>query len=86
MKRRIEQIEEKTTHKVQTNNPQHHDYHTINKNLAPDNNSLLHSIQDRVTYVVLVILIQNVKVPIQSRNLHLRRSILMKMPEMGNLH
>ena len=82
----IEQIEEKTTHKVQTNNPQHHDYHTINKNLAPDNNSLLHSIQDRVTYVVLVILIQNVKVPIQSRNLHLRRSILMKMPEMGNLH
>jgi hypothetical protein len=86
LKRRIEQIEEKTTHKVQTNNPQHHDYHTINKNLAPDNNSLLHSIQDRVTYVVLVILIQNVKVPIQSRNLHLRRSILMKMPEMGNLH
>jgi hypothetical protein len=33
-----------------------------------------------------VILIQNVKVPIQSRNLHLRSSILMIMPEMGNLH
>jgi hypothetical protein len=43
LQRRIEQIEEKTTHKVQTNDPQHHDYHTINKNLAPDNNSLLHS-------------------------------------------
>ena len=94
---------------MQTNDPQHHDYHTINQNLAPDNNSLLHSIQDRVTSFVLkqidkqlqqlennmvttiteqkkVILIQNVKVPIQSRNLHLRSSILMIMPEMGNLH
>ena len=109
LQKRIEQIEEKTTHKVQTNNPQHNDYHTINQNLAPDNNSLLHSIQDRVTSFVLkqidkqlqqlennmvttiteqkkVILIQNVKVPIQSRNLHLRSSILMIMPEMGNLH
>ena len=53
LQKRIEQIEEKTTHKVQTNNPQHHDYHTINQNLAPDNNSLLHSIQDRVTSFVL---------------------------------
>jgi chromosome segregation ATPase len=53
LQRRIEQIEEKTTHKVQTNDPQHHDYHTINKNLAPDNNSLLHSIQYRVTSSVL---------------------------------
>ena len=42
LQRRIKQIEDKTT---QTNNPQHHDYHTINQNLAPDNNSLLHSIQ-----------------------------------------
>jgi exonuclease VII small subunit len=53
LQRGIEQIEEKTTHKVQTNNPQHHDYHTINQNLAPDNNSLLHSIQYRVTSFVL---------------------------------
>ena len=47
--RRIKQIEDKTTH----NNPQHHDYHTINQNLAPDNNSLLHSIKYRVTSFVL---------------------------------
>jgi chromosome segregation ATPase len=53
LQRGIEQIEEKTTHKVQTNNPQHHDYHIINQNLAPDNNSLLHSIQYRVTSFVL---------------------------------
>ena len=53
LQRGIEQIEEKTTHKVQTNNPQHHDYHTINQNLAPDNNSLLHSIQYRDTSFVL---------------------------------
>ena len=109
LQRRIEQIEEKTTHKVPTNNPQHHHYHTINQTLAPDNNSVLRSIQDRVTSFVLkqiekqlqqlennmvttiidqkkVILIQNVKVPIQSRSLHLRSSILMIMPEMGNLH
>ena len=45
LQRRIEQIEEKTIHKVQTNDPQHNDYHTINQNLPPDNNSLLHSIQ-----------------------------------------
>ena len=38
---------------MQTKNPQHHDYHTINKTLATDNNSLLHSIQDRVTSFVL---------------------------------
>lgn len=53
LQRRIEQIEEKTTHKVQTNNPQQHDYHTIDQTLAPDNNSLLHSIQYRVTSFVL---------------------------------
>jgi len=49
LQRRIEQIEEKTSHKEQTNNPQQHDYHTINQNVAPDNNSLLH----RVTSFVL---------------------------------
>jgi chromosome segregation ATPase len=53
LQRRIKQIEDKTTHKVQTNNPQHHDYHTINQNLAPDNNNLLHSIKYRVTSFVL---------------------------------
>ena len=51
LQKRIEQIEDKTTHKEKTNIPQQHDNHSIN--LAPNNSSLLHSIQDRVTSFVL---------------------------------
>ena len=32
LQRRIEQIEKKNSDQVQTNNPQQHDYHTINQN------------------------------------------------------